>query len=483
MPGWSAAAPFVLHIAVVSLFFDIVRHEIRTRVHDGTAGATVLAWGALLVYLAAQGSGALWTHDLLIEQPQIYMIAGCAFLIYVMAAHGTPRRTAVILAGLAVMGGYLLKSAMLTVVPGLLLAVILDAARSGNRPGNHWAKGALADLLWLLLPTLTMMVLWSRIAPAGEGCLASPLKTLSADSVAAAAAQDWRGLAGRFTAAVLDYSVRYKTPVLIGAALGTGLAMWTGRMRAFVFLAAFALLYLGALYWYHLTCFGPYYFENLNSIERFSRVALQPFHAVGLLALTIGSLSLCTPKFLDTLVTDRRVLGFTVVVCLVLAGWQLREVSRSVNDVTTRAYQSVDRAVTEVRHLADFVRRSYSEKERVPLVQFINQGKDRDILGYAQYYALDAVKGKPRSLFRYAPNVSWSKTPTNIWQAKSDNDALLRAFGQADIIWPVSLDPWISAFLADLSNGAPCTAPLIDSVLVKGADGTFSCRSKASQTE
>ena len=98
--------------------------------------------------------------------------------------------------------------------------------------------------------------------------------------------------------------------------------------------------YLALLYWYHLSCFGPFYFENLNSIPRFTRVLLRTLHGVGLFMLLDAALRIMAqcagnkqrlPRIPTNLVT-----GGLVLTIVVLGAWQMHRVHRSVDIVTAR---------------------------------------------------------------------------------------------------------------------------------------------------
>ena len=138
----------------------------------------------------------------------------------------------------------------------------------------------------LFLPVAAVMIVWRAAGPdLDPGCLSSPFSMLGPEGFSAALSKDWKGLMSRFEGKVGGHAWRSKTPALLVAALGRVLMIRDGRIRGLSVLTVAAAIYFGALYWLHQTCFGPYYFENLNSIPRFSRVIVQPVHALWLLAV------------------------------------------------------------------------------------------------------------------------------------------------------------------------------------------------------
>lgn len=480
MPGQSASAPFVLHVGIAALFFDIVRYETERRVPNMANRATLFAWVVLLLYLAAEGTGKLWARQLLIEQPQIYYYTMIAFLLIVLDGEAGVRRDVLFYVGLAAMGGYLLKAATLTFAPGLGIVILVVFLR---RKEILWAprlRESAVDATCLLLPVLAAIVAWRASMPEiGISCYTSPLSNFSADALARAFALDWIGLLHRYINAVGTFVIGYKTLILLAALVGAMLIVWRRRTIVLLALGAFFFTYFGTLYWYHLTCFPSFYFENLNSIERFTRVALQPFHAVGLLGLTMGTLHLFARERVARYLGGNAFFSALIVSGIVLAGWQAFQVNRSVVDVSTRAYQNVDFRIAEVRRALDFVQENYRTGGRPPRIQFISQGMDSEVMSYAKYYSLGGSHGRPRQIYSFAKQVSWSPTePTNIWQQKIREEALRREFLEADLIWPTATDPWVSSILLSLVPPGTCPDRLDGSLLIKGTDGTFSCRAK-----
>ena len=215
--------------------------------------------------------------------------------------------------------------------------------------------------------------------------MSSPFATLTAAALSDAFARDWADLGARFIAATGGYILGYKTPVLIIACVGLYFTCVQKRSAALIALVSFAAIYLVSLYWYHLSCFGDFYFTRLNSIERFTRVVLQPLHALGLLGFTLAVLSLAQGRIASERRIPPPVRAAIVATVVALGGLQVQQVSRSLEDITTRKYQSVDPRLAEVRAASMFVKNTFPAKSPPPLVQFISQGTDMDILGYARY--------------------------------------------------------------------------------------------------
>ncbi len=474
-PGLSTAATLIMHIAVAGLFFDLVRAAVDARLHNAGRRGEAVAWTAVLLYLGVQATGVLWPYTLLIEQPQIYAFAAMAMLLFTIDDADAPRREIVVLFGLTMLLAYLLKTAAVLFVPGAGLALLLVLYRRGQTPQAELIK----DLAFAFAPLLTAVIAWSILKPPSDSCFSSPAVTLTADALERARAYDWGDLFVRFTSAIAGYIATYKWPVSIVAGIGIGTAVVTRRYAMPLALGAFVLLYFGALYWFHLTCFGPHNFETLASIERFTRVALQPIQAAGLLALGVVAIRVMPKHLLGDNINRRVVLGGLVVLGTALFIWQSILLQRSVEDMTTRRYQNIDPRIAEVARTADFVQAQAKYRDAPPLVQFISQGTDADILGYAAYYAIGDGGGEATRLFRTVPEVSWTLGDTeNVWQRKTERTALNKAFEKADIIWPVRTAPWLDDVLRAVAKEGNCDGALTDHILIKDDDGNLVCRAK-----
>ena len=148
-------------------------------------------------------------------------------------------------------------------------------------------------------------------------------------------------------------------------------------------------------------------------------------------------------------------------------------------DISTRADNTPDHRIAEVRTAAAFVGKEFEDRATGPLVQFVSQGTDADLLAYANL-AAGGTRGSPRTLFETAGSVSWSPgKPENHWQQKRSEDELVRSFKSADIVWPIITDPWIDGLFRRLLNGdQSCGSAVTRYVWLKQKGGGFACRPK-----
>lgn len=470
--GLSAAAPFVLHVTVIALIYDFVVFRLRQRIDMPPPMTALCGWAFILLFLAAEGMGLLWTYTLLIEQPQIYSYATVLILIFAAETCPQDRRPLYTAAGVILASAYLYKVAALIFVPAVIgLACLLLFERTKSILDRIW-NGVLTGAL-LTGPILVAAASWSMVMQS-DHC--SPF-TLSPDQLAQAASLDWRDLAMRFSSAVWDYVTSYKPVITAAAALGAAAAICTGKYRAALALAVLSATYILLLYTFHLTCFGSYYFENLNSIERFTRVPLQVFHALGLVMLFEAALSFAARK--NRLESGHRPLpvrsswitaGLAIAV-LVMMGWQGHQVDRSVVDMTARTYQPIDTRIAEARQAAKRIENLRGTAlPGKPVLAILSQGQDSAVVSYALYFAMGYDNGRIEPRFTVSDTISWSPKPGNHWQAKAGAAQVAKQLSRADIIWPITLDPWLRTALGPLVADPACLKSLPGQALIRDRD-------------
>ena len=475
--GLSAAAPFVLHVAVLALLYDITVIMIAPR--DGKlppATSRGVAWLALLVFLAAEGMGRLWTFEMLVEQPQIYMLSAATLLILRAELSPPALQPLYTLAGVVLAAGYLLKAAVLAAVPAAMLLAALPLVTSETPFTNRLREGVIRALL-LLLPLTLVMLSWSAVAPSNT-CLSSPISVFTTGKEATYDAVD---LARRFGAAVGTYVLQYKQPVTLAAVAGLALGIHLRLWRAALFATAFTAIYFASLYWYHLGCFGEYYYRELNSIPRFSRVPLQMLHALGLLLLATGIAHFAGTRW-PSIGAKRGTVLACIALAVGLATWHVRQTYRTVTDLTTRAYQNVDPRVGEMRQAAAFAERHGGRLlPEHSAFAVLSQGQDGDVQRYAEYFSRRPGNGGFSSLFTVHYGSSWAPIPANAWQTAIAPGALAKELGSLDILWPTHVDEWLVGGLRGLVPDEACLQRLPNSVLIRDREAPmprFSCMGK-----
>lgn len=484
--GLSAAAPFVLHVAVLALFYDIVARILRQETGLPPAIARLWSWAILLLFLAAEGMGRLWTYELLIEQPQIYTLAAVALLLLKSELWDDGAAESLFAAGLMLAAAYLLKSAALAAVPMVAcLALIPLTDRTKPMPARI-RSSALAGTM-LLGPIAVTAASWSALAPGNECLIALGQSFLSQPD--ANGSRDWADLMRRYGLAIWDYVASYKAVLTLAAVAAMIAAVWLGLFRGVLFCLGFAAAYFAILYGYHLFCFNDYYFRELNSIPRFTRVPLQLFQAIGLVLLVvtaarIGRHAEPLSGFHPRVFMRRHTIVVGVAIAAAgMGGWQVRQVYRSVADVSTRADFRVDPRIGEMAQAAEFVERlAGTVIPHRPQLAVLGQGQDGDVTAYARFFGSRSHGRSSRVIFDLHPHTSWAPRPETIWSTVKSPGELSRVFLSMDVLWPLQLDPWLRSVLAELVADAACLESLPRAALVrtKGENGRarFVCVSK-----
>ena len=452
--GAAAAAPFVLHVATIGIVFDVVVFLIRKHLNINNTTCVLGGWAFILLFLAAETLGPLWPTTLLIEPPQILGYTIVVLLLFASGAAKEDQRTLEFSTGIVLASCYLIKSAALIFAPAILCVFLLRLILS--RAGSRRWRDTLRSCAVVVLPVIMVAVSWGFISE-DKSCLYSPLATLSPEALARAGSLDWQDLANRYTAALWNYISSYKTPLTVAAAIGMLAALARRDFVVPLILMLMGTAYLALLYWYHLTCFGDYYFEHLNSIERFTRVLLRTFHAIGLVLLLHAALQILGrypgnrkrfPEITSKLVTGGLVLGIVV-----LGAWQMSRVYRSVDIVTTRNGPSIDFRIDEMRRAAMRIGKLKGVSlPDTPVLQVVSQGMDSAVVDYALFFALSHRRGDTGPRYTVARSHSWSPAPINTWQSRADREQIRALLEQSDIIWSTNLDPWLTDVLAELTD-------------------------------
>lgn len=485
--GDSAAAPFILSVGLAGIVYDIVLFALRRLRGLSELRSALFAWAIFLAGVAAEIYGLVWPRDLLIEPPQIFTLAAALLVVAAMSAEKSHAKQLAIYVGLALAGSYFIKSAALAFAPAVGIWVLF-LARWDGQSALEYARRAASFAIPLVGPLFIAATVWKIFGPTVSGGMPSILATFQEDYLSRAFVNDWWDLARRFLGAVWTYGAGYKTPMTIGALCALLIAGLRGRPAALLIWFGFAGLYTLALYWYHLVAFGDYYFRELNSIPRFMRVPIQVLHVVGFVVAVLELSDLFWRARLFRLVASVQGKTAGISICAAIAVlfiFQGVQIHRSVVDVTTRKYQSIDPRINEVKTavqiLANMAGRELPEN---PMLMLISQGGDSEPLSYARYFGRGiANQNTAEFWFRLVSSVSWtSAAPKNVWQHKTTAEALRKTLTEADLIWPLKLDPWVTAVLAHVVDLRKCAKDISQSYFVRRKEipraGLMICRPK-----
>jgi len=485
--GNSAAAPFIIMVGLAGILFDVARWRMRSLPGVSEMRSAVLAWALTLIALTAQVAGPTWMWNLLIEQPQIYPLAVSAVALSLVSFARNNSHILVFYAGLSLAGSYMLKAAALAFAPSTGLAIIILSYASSNSWSEFSRRvGVFATLVFL--PIIVCMISWmwyTRSFPPGH---LSVFQTFTADYIAHAQTLDWRDLAHRFSNAVWAYTTTYKLPLTILALLALLTAAIRGRIAPLVQWVSFFGLYTLSLYWYHLGGFGTYYFNTLNSIERFMRIPIHILHTLGFVVAIFEISDILARKRFSKLIKflNGRTVGYlSALIVIVLGSYQTIQILRSVEDVSTRSYQKTDPNINEAKRAVEAaIQLSGDKLPNNPIVLFISQGTNAGALGYAKYFSLGAQDQDGHPINLQFQGVSWTpNTPVNVWQHKITAEEMRLQMLSSDMIWPMKVDPWILSILKPLVTEPACLENPLDKFFIRqekrGSYSGFVCISKS----
>ncbi len=118
----------------------------------------------------------------------------------------------------------------------------------------------------------------------------------------------------------------------------------------------------------------------------------------------------------------------------------------------------------------------------MPVLLVISQGLNSAAGDYARFFALSRHRGDTTGRYRVIPQHSWSPEPVNTWQFHAEPEQVRARLAEADIVWPIKLDPWLRDIIANLVEDDACLRALPNKALVRVAQRTeriwFACIDK-----
>lgn len=449
--GGALMAFALMHMAVLGLVYDAVLGRLW-RAGQGLGFARLAAWGLILILLAAEASWKLVPINLLIEEPQTYCLVACVILVFGWWDDAPPPWRIGLPLGLAWALGYVIKSAMLTFVPSLLVlfAAFLWLRRSSYPVG--WRRlagdGGVHGAAALLAPLLAAIVVWRLLGPHFAGCISQPSVAFAGAWARLGETERALDLWRRYWAEMFQYLWDYKLIVSVGS-LGCLLVAAAADRFVRVILVSFVFyygLYFLSLYAYHLDCFGEYYFFNLNSIERFTRVPLRLLHVIGPVVL------------LHTYAGRLRAIGNTrlmkaaaMVAVVSLGAYQLTRMNASLGSVAGRmdADPVLAGTVRTVRDAALAITKAMPGTDKE--VIFIDQGGQDFAPHIARYFG--------GGVLRVHPSASWGESPANTWMQRIPKSEMRELLSGASVVVPLRLDDWMTGILQEMAVDAACLSP------------------------
>lgn len=462
------AIGFVMQLGVIGATFDLVRHVIR---HEGIELSEwmsyTIGWIFILALLAAEVSWVLVPTFQLIDEPLILAFIGC-FITALLALHDTANRRLIALyLGIGFAACFLLKVSAAAFVPTALivmLALISSERRAREtlsaQTGLTWVAIAGFALL-IFAPVAIAHLTWNHFK-IGTSCMASPIELLSGGT--GPAAQQPIAVAIGFVEATIKFFAAYKLPLTLFSAAFLIAGLFHDRARWLVIgYAGFAAIYSIALYFGYLSCFDVVQLGGFEALPRYMRTLARLGHYLACLCCLLIVLRVCGARLntgIERLRSTRAAYAVMGVAIVVLLGWQVRSVDRSLDDMRTRAYQDpvLREMILAIREQAEALSSEIGRRHlREPKVSLIAQDGYGPELDLASYFGLKS-RNDGGSNFVYVPQApySWSDRKSSTYTAVTNAENLYTYWMTKDIIWPYRTDDWTRATLARLVTDETC---------------------------
>lgn len=441
----------LMHMAVLGLAYDVMLGRLRRTGYE-IAFARLIAWAVILGLLAVEASWKLVPINLLIEEPQTYCLVACVLLAFGWWDEAPPAWRVALPIGLICAMGYVIKSAILTFAPSLFVLFAAFLWLRGSSAPAGWKRlgggGSFYGWAALATPLLATIAVWRLLGPHFADCLSQPNVAFAGAWARLGETERVLDLWHRYWAEVFQYLCDYKLIVTVGAALCLLVAAVMDRFTR-VILAAFVLywgIYFLSLYAYHLDCLGEYYFNNLNSIERFVRVPLRVLHVIGPVVLLH-----CFADRLFSFGNNQKMLVAAAGVVVLLGTYQLTRMNASLHSVAGRADADpvLAESVRTVRDAALAINKYRPGTDKT--VIFVDQGGQGFAPHIARYFGYGSLQAHPVS--------SWGEKPANVWMQSVSQAELKQILLGASVVVPLRLDGWMTDLLKEMAVDSSCLSP------------------------
>ena len=235
-------------------------------------------------------------------------------------------------------------------------------------------------------------------------------------------------------------------------------------------LIAWALVYLGVLYWSYLGCFGIVEQAKLASLERYESV---PFNTLVLAGALLGTAFLGERLSRFPWPNGRayRTIGGTVLATLVISAgvalfadstYRFSRMSDRFTEKTQARYFGA--AIQTGKKIRDIARSRGLDGPRVLIIAQGSDGRERVVL---RYMRSPETRGPRLYLFDVADTYSWAPNPGNPYAKVATSRELLADILAADMVWPTRLDGWTGSAILQVVRDPRCLASPWAFILVK----------------
>ena len=481
---------FLMHVGVLGFVFDLTYFVAGRSGINKSGQALYIAWILVLVLLAVEASWVLFPTFQSIEKPLLYAYL-TGFLLALAAQYEEfDRWRLAAFLGFVFLTGYLVKVAFILFAPmlGIIWLVFygrsyLDQTRKIPEARFISARLVKYGIGWavlMLAPAAIAMLTWSHLR-IGEHCFATPWEYLT--SPEQLMSENSMRIARVVTDAAITYSGQFKLPLTAaGAAVLIAGLTWK-RVRWFVvMIAAFVIFFMIAAHLAYNSCYSPFGETGLQSFQRYFRPNLRFIHFFGIIIAVFFLLEkFGKSDIVSSTLKKPWVGGIMTLIVVLLLGFQVWQVNRSLIDINSRHLQS-DYAKTAIlvtkQESERLLRIIKTRKLKNPKVSVIAQGGFGVEFNLAKYFGIKTRRNG--DYFNYTPvkPYSWGEEKTNSFMHKTTPEDLVSWWKEFDVIWPIKTDQWAAILLSGLINDPECRRNPNQFFLFNTGGGTFTCISK-----
>jgi len=432
----AAPAAFVFHAALIGMIFDLVRALIKTRSALTPFQVSLYAWGFILLFMAAEVNGQLVAVNLLIESAQVYL--GTALLLLLVCWSDPDDRglTTATYIGLLFAAAYLYKTAFIAMAPALLCACLIVEYTKWQRaaPSSLSAliRNTFISVLIIIGPMVLIYISWKLNANT-KGCMASPFSLLQQDNLTTVLNDETIAYAGRFTDKLWAYLSTYKLPLTVFTvfALAAGLSSKQHR-AAIIAVSVYFIAFQTAFFLYMATCSS----EQYTTTERYTRVILQPAHALATLIALYLLMSNTWEKTwfnLNIVLKSRYTIRLSIGMVAILGVLQFNLIYQKFEDLKIRDRQAIDPQIPVIsKHIPKIKSLLGSENRQETRVLVLDDHWSDGHSGMLGYFSMGNKLGEGPDNFE---TTLWNVATRG--EINTDQETFFRKVETVDAIWPL----------------------------------------------
>lgn len=470
------AVPLILFLSLLCAGYDFIKQLAPKSFF--LPEVTLLA--GIVMFMMTLMGGRFFPVNLLIESFQNNILIATGLCFYWVSNGGVSRRSGVAILGILSAYAYLVKTATILLLPGLVAALILHQlsawrAEQKKEPIKALFKRLSMETFILAVPAVCIVVHFGLLTSKYEKTI--HLWTVNSLSY-------WRDrayLMPKMWTGVGDivFENHFITLIMIAPLAGYLWGLRNKEQRYLtMFVFSFCALHLLLVVWLFRTMFDVSNAENLASFSRYFSTAQVPYVFFGLLLLCINLLVFFRSVLRRYRLSHFVVNGYKGILAatglVLVATWGVAFGSQYAQKIRAIPFDPIP---YKLNTLLQYINANNLNSLRVHVIA---QGSDTTEIVKIHFYA------NRKDVFQrdisFAGGRSLYTERVQVWDEVESRESTKKKLSEVDVIWIEKSDERINNILAEITNPATCPLPLKNYFLFKGADGRFECRSLQNPT-